>query len=117
MPQRTKTTVLRVFFGAIGLGVACGALASMIEPGGLNPEVDLERQFAETIHPLLKNYCFSCHGKEKHKGKLDLSAYSSVAAVLGDYSRWETVLAKLEANEMPPEEAERRPSAELRRNI
>jgi hypothetical protein len=89
----------------------------MIEPGGPNPEVDLERQFAETIHPLLESYCFSCHGKEKHKGKLDLSAYSSVAAVLGDYSRWETVLAKLEANEMPPEEAERRPSAELRRNI
>ena len=28
------------------------------------------------VHPFLETYCFACHGKEKQKGKLDLSSYS-----------------------------------------
>ena len=78
---------------------------------------ELQRGFAETVHPFLETYCFACHGQEKKKGKLDLSAYSTVEAVASDYKRWDLVLTKLKAEEMPPEEAKRFPSPELRRGM
>ena len=77
----------------------------------------LQRRFTDTVHPFLETYCFACHGKEKQKGKLDLSLYSKMESVAQDYRRWETVLEKLKAAEMPPEEAKRHPPAELRRSV
>ena len=76
----------------------------------------LETEFAETVYPFLETYCFGCHG-EKQKGKLDLRAYSTREAIAKDYRRWEVVLEKLKANDMPPEEAERQPTAELRQRV
>ncbi|HKQ36780.1 MAG TPA: DUF1592 domain-containing protein [Verrucomicrobiae bacterium] len=76
----------------------------------------IEREFAEMIHPFLKTYCFECHG-EKQKGKLDLRPYSNREAIAKDYRRWETVLDKLKALEMPPDDADRQPSTELRRQV
>src|SRR5262249_7907095 len=43
--------------------------------------------------------------------------YSTREAVTKDYRRWETVLEKLKAEEMPPEEAKRHPSIELRKQV
>src|SRR5262245_35917422 len=79
--------------------------------------VALERRFADTVHPFLETYCFACHGREKQKGRLDLSLYPKMESVAQDYRRWETVLEKLKAEEMPPEEAKRHPPAELRRSV
>jgi hypothetical protein len=78
--------------------------------------IELERRFADTVHPFLETYCFGCHGKEKQKGKLDLSPYSTVQAVALDYRRWEVVLDKLKAEDMPPEEAKRHPTRKLRQD-
>ena len=75
---------------------------------------ELERRFTDTVHPFLESYCFSCHGKEKQKGKLDLTPYVTAQAVARDYRRWEVVLDKLKGDEMPPEEAKRHPAPELR---
>ena len=80
-------------------------------------QIELERRFTNTVHPFLETHCFACHGKEKQKGKLDLSTYSTVEAVAQDYRRWETVLEKLKSEEMPPEEAKQHPKPELRRNV
>jgi len=80
-------------------------------------ERDLERGFSQTVHPFLDTYCFGCHGAEKQKGKLDLRPYSNLEAVANDYRRWEMVLAKLKAQEMPPEEAKRQPPADSRQRV
>src|SRR5437867_10891386 len=80
-------------------------------------ELALERRFADTVRPFLETYCFACHGKEKQKGKLDLSSYATIQTVAQDYRRWELVLEKLKAEEMPPEEAKRQPKPELRKDI
>ncbi|HXI50175.1 MAG TPA: DUF1592 domain-containing protein [Candidatus Saccharimonadales bacterium] len=77
----------------------------------------LERRFEETVHPFLETYCFSCHNPQKQKGKLDLTPYAAPGAVTLDYRRWEVVLAKLKAGEMPPEEAKRQPPPALRRDV
>ena len=87
------------------LGWACRGIAA-----------EVEREFATTVHPFLETYCFACHG-EKQKGKLDLRPYSGIEAVAKDYRRWEIVLEKLKASDMPPEGADRQPSAELRQQV
>src|SRR5713101_3348932 len=77
---------------------------------GDRSERELERCFAETVHPFLETYCFTCHGAEKQKGKLDLRPYSTREAVAKGYRQWDVVLEKLKAGEMPPEEAKRHPT-------
>src|SRR5438445_11630044 len=107
MQRRTTITSIVLFLGLI----AAEAIASDADVR------DLERRFADTVHPFLDTYCLGCHGKEKQKGKLDLSPYATVAAIAADYRRWETVLDKLKAEEMPPEEAKRHPPPELRQRV
>src|SRR5947207_11310568 len=65
-------------------------------------EQPLERRFAEMVQPFLKNYCLTCHSGEKPKGKLDLSGYSTAAAIVKHERVWERVIERLEAGEMPP---------------
>src|SRR5262245_49843601 len=78
---------------------------------------DLQRQFADTVRPFLQTYCFGCHGPTKAEGQLDLSTYQTVADVAKGYRRWNKVIDRLEAEEMPPEEAKRHPTPEQRAAI
>ena len=82
-----------------------------------NSERELDRGFAEMVHPFLETYCLGCHNAEKQKGKLDLDVYSNRDAVAKDYRRWDTVRQKLKAEEMPPDEAKRHPPSELRQRV
>jgi uncharacterized protein DUF1592/uncharacterized protein DUF1588/uncharacterized protein DUF1587/uncharacterized protein DUF1585/uncharacterized protein DUF1595/cytochrome c len=107
MLAHTLFTAIAVVLDSCAFGAASG------DPSDL----ELGHRFADTVHPFLENYCFSCHGKEKQKGKLDLSAYSTVEAVAGDLRRWETVRKKLEAEQMPPKDADEHPTKELRRAV
>jgi hypothetical protein len=42
----------------------------------------LEQRFQQSVRPFLKVHCLSCHGTEKPKGKLDLSVFTSIDAVV-----------------------------------
>jgi mono/diheme cytochrome c family protein len=83
--------------------------AAAEEPAG--PTATLEARFRTHVQPLVKQYCIACHGPAKQKGKLDLSRDESVALVASNMARWERVLERLEADEMPPEDAKRRPKS------
>src|SRR5258708_31308192 len=65
----------------------------------------LERRFAETVRPFLASYCIGCHGGAAPAAQFDLRSYSTLAAVVRDYPRWNLVLEKLTANAMPPKAA------------
>jgi hypothetical protein len=107
MIARTVLTAIAVVLGS-----------SLCRADSADPvDLELGRRFADTVHPFLESYCFACHGKTKQKGKIDLSVYSTVERVVADLRRWETVRKKLEAEQMPPKEAERHPAAELRRAV
>jgi hypothetical protein len=69
----------------------------------------LEHRFSTEVQPFLERYCLTCHGSEKHKAGLDLSRDSTVTAVSRNARRWEQVLERLQAEEMPPEKAPRHP--------
>jgi hypothetical protein len=73
-------------------------------PQRYNPR--LEHTFQAVVRPFLKTYCLDCHGGDEPEAKLDLSGYASVNDVGKAHQTWATVLERIEAGEMPPEDAE-----------
>ena len=71
--------------------------------------------FDQKIHPLLKQYCFTCHSSEKHKGDFDMERFSSLAEVKRHPKVWQDVAEKLANQEMPPEEKPQPTSQEKER--
>ncbi|TWU46951.1 DUF1592 domain-containing protein [Rubripirellula reticaptiva] len=62
--------------------------------------------FRDTVEPMLRSNCLSCHNDETAEGDLDLSADTDTAAVVKNFRRWSLVLERLQAGDMPPEGAE-----------
>ena len=71
----------------------------------------LERTFSQSVRPFLTSYCVGCHGGAAPAAQFDLGSYSTLAAVIRDYPRWNLVLEKLTAKEMPPKPAPQPPDA------
>jgi hypothetical protein len=98
-------------------GIVLAALALSSAPlnaDGPPPAERLEEQFVQRVRPFVKRYCVTCHSAEKHKGALDLSRDTTLTAVLRNARRWEQVLDRLQAKEMPPESAPRQPGPDER---
>ena len=74
----------------------------------------VEARFRAECRPFLETYCVGCHGHDKPKGDLDLSAFTSADSVARDLPHWELVREQLEAGSMPPAKAKRKPSLEAR---
>jgi len=58
--------------------------------------------YSENIVPLLKQYCFDCHGNGKSKGDLVLDQWKSEAEALADPKIWQRITEMLDGHEMPP---------------
>ncbi len=60
--------------------------------------------FVSTVQPFLRRNCVACHNDKLTSGELSLSRYltSTATAALKDRDRWELVVQKLRAGEMPP---------------
>jgi hypothetical protein len=80
-------------------------------------EQEIRGAFTETVRPFLSTYCESCHGKDRSEAKLDLSVFQSTKNADYRHRAWDSVLSRLEAMEMPPEEAKKQPSPEQRRIV
>lgn len=77
----------------------------------------LEARFGTEVRPFLETYCNSCHARQKPKGDFDLRPYQALDPIIADESRWKSVLDQLDSAQMPPEEAERRPAADVRARV
>jgi mono/diheme cytochrome c family protein len=90
--------------GLLGLGCpvgASGAGAALASPAAT---------FQANVRPLLKQYCYECHGNGKHKGDVALDRDQDVGAVHDHSKIWETVMERVHAEEMPPDDADLQPS-------
>ncbi len=76
-----------------------------------------ETAYHENIVPLLKQYCFKCHGSEKQCADLNLSKYADAAAVASDRETWETVLDYVDSGQMPPPKEPRPKPEEVTRLV
>jgi hypothetical protein len=69
----------------------------------------LQQELTDIVTPFLTAYCNDCHGAEYQEAELNLSHYTSLAAVEEHHQTWEELLHRLEAHEMPPEDADQPP--------
>jgi hypothetical protein len=76
----------------------------------------IEQQFAQTVQPFVKQYCFACHSGAKPAAGFDLKSYTDVAKVVEDHPRWALMREKLMAREMPPKQMPQ-PPAEAREQV
>src|SRR6266849_5650168 len=84
--------------------------------GATPATTDLEPRFANTVRPFLATYCLGCHTGEKAMAHLDLSRYANTTAVVEDHEHWATVLEKLTAKQMPPQQM-KQPEPEDRQKV
>jgi len=69
--------------------------------------------FESAVQPFLAKNCYGCHNRELLSGNLDLTQYKTRAAIASDPDRWELILKRLTAGEMPPQPMSRPNQAEL----
>ena len=71
------------------------------------PRVQMDQR-----HKLLFNdYCVSCHGPEKQKGKFRVDQLDFGIATLETAEKWQKVLNELNSGEMPPDDSKQLPNA------
>jgi hypothetical protein len=75
------------------------------------PAADLP--FADSVAPLLKQYCVRCHGGQEPEAKLALDKYGASGNVQQDFAVWEKVRKMLAEREMPPADEPQPKQAEL----
>jgi hypothetical protein len=95
--------------------IALYVLSAFSMLGGLQAKG--KEVFDSKVRPFLKNYCVSCHGSEKAKGKIRLDGIGSSMAVEKDARLWARVLEALEFGEMPSDKATRFPTKEEARLV
>lgn len=69
--------------------------------------------FEKAVQPFLARNCYSCHNAKLQSGSLDLTSYTSTAAVLRNRAQWDEVVRRLKAGEMPPKGIPRPPEADI----
>ena len=86
---------------ALNFVIALGVVISAEEPS----HKSLQDSFANKVLPLLQEQCLSCHNAETKEADLDLSTFRTWRDVSQSHPTWELVLARVEAQEMPPADA------------
>lgn len=105
---------LRSLMIAVAMFLPCSGSQSLF---GADPSLPaLQVRFESDVRPFVKTYCVDCHNSKTQEGKLDLSGDSTMDAVIAKSGVWEFVLDRLIADEMPPQESTRRPTAEARQS-
>jgi mono/diheme cytochrome c family protein len=72
--------------------------------------------FAKSVRPLLKSYCFECHNSTKRKAGLDLEKIESNNAAVDLVDLWDQVGERMRAKEMPPSK-NKQPTDDERKQI
>lgn len=67
---------------------------------------DREKRFTTEVQPLLKKFCYDCHGAATAEADLSLEKFASAQAVLEGRKHWLKAIDRIEKKEMPPKESE-----------
>jgi mono/diheme cytochrome c family protein len=90
-------------------------LPSLLLIGAVAQAAPPDDAFTATVQPFLRRNCIGCHNGNLTSGGLNLAPYLTAAAsvALNDRERWELVVQKLRAGEMPPKGAARPPADQV----
>src|SRR5689334_13313584 len=72
--------------------------------------------FRQQIQPVLKEFCYDCHGDGSNKGGVAFDAFKSEREMLDDHDLWFKALKNVRAGIMPPPR-KAQPSAGQKRQL
>jgi hypothetical protein len=98
------------FLAAVWIACAMPSAASDAPATARIKLQQLESDFDATVQPFITTYCIDCHGGEIPEAELNLST-ATFASVTADPARWHQILERIEAGEMPPDDANAQPAA------
>lgn len=78
-----------------------GPLAS-VGPQSAPDYQNFDQRFSQDVQPVLRSYCYGCHGGPQPESMMDLTAFGNTAQIVAALGVWEHVHDRLEAGEMPP---------------
>src|SRR5688572_6387587 len=87
----------------IAIQMACMAVILAVG-GGVSSAAELAEEFQKDIKPILEKHCYECHGAEKQKGDLNLASFTEFSQIDEARERWQLVLERVQAFEMPPKD-------------
>lgn len=72
-----------------------------------NIKVTPEAEFAETVQPLVSNYCVGCHNPKYKQANLDLTQLKTMDSLQSKSKEWKKVAWRMDVGDMPPEKSPR----------
>ncbi len=96
-----------------GIAAALALLPSLAGAG----ESDADRAFRSDVGALVSSYCVKCHGAEKPKAGIDLSAVADASSVARSRKTWGRVRDAIESGAMPPDDAPQPPGDRAERAV
>jgi hypothetical protein len=73
--------------------------------------------YQQQVLPVMKQYCWDCHGDEAHKGDINFDLCTNLNSVLSDRRIWERVMQVVKAGDMPPKKKKAQPTDQERNEI
>jgi hypothetical protein len=92
------------------------ALALLIVTRAHPAFADTTQDYKKQVEPLLKSYCFECHGEGANKGEVTFDEYTNLTSHIGNQKLWLAVWQNLQSQMMPPAKKVQ-PKDEERREI
>ena len=87
----------------------------MIGEGGAASSITArQHEYQRNVLPVLRQFCFDCHGGGVSKGKLAFDTYESFEGLLGDKAAWKKATQLLQSHVMPPVEKPQPTTAQRR---
>lgn len=74
----------------------------------------ISADFSKSVQPFFAKNCYGCHSSQVKTGGLDLQAYTAAASVAQEPERFEKILRRLRAEEMPPRSMPRPDAADVK---
>jgi hypothetical protein len=99
---RRSSTLCR--HGIFVLGWLAVAFACVLPHTARADEASREAAFRDQLQPLLRAYCFECHGKDDAQGEVQLEKYNAVKDLTADRKEWLRALKQVQLGSMPPED-------------
>src|SRR5262245_7612504 len=123
--MRTTLTAIIPLLAFIAFEIPSGGLrpplAKTVAATTADPAPDeakqLDSQFRDTVLPFINTYCAGCHGKDKPKGDVHLTAFTTVESDAKEHRQGVSVLEQLKTEAMPPVTAKKHPKPAERKAV
>ena len=66
----------------------------------------VQREFNDTIRPMLETHCGDCHWGDSSDADLNLEQYETIDQLLSGRKKWKKIMIRVAAKEMPPEDCD-----------